>query len=139
MRAFGVLVATVLVAVGIGLGVLAGTGNDAAGPVGEVCGYVVRLGGPISVPIKVSDPALLHHCPVGTHSVAPFKLLASNGSVFQAYEYRGTRGWSAQVPPGVYRGIDRPGCTNSAPASPFVVTTSNVLVGVPMYVGCDFI
>jgi hypothetical protein len=104
----------------------------AAHELGRVCGVTTLAGGPPSA-VGVKDPAFLHRCPTSPRQLSQFRLMASNGKVFDAYSSVG--GWSARVPSGTYRVIDRPYC-GDRPGPPFVVTASKTLLGVVVWVGC---
>jgi hypothetical protein len=105
--------------------------------IGEVCGVTALAGGPASA-VGVKNRALLYVCPSGPQEAIrglEFSLMAINGARYKARIYS-DRGWSARVPAGTYRAVDRPGCLT--PGRPFVVRAGKTLKGVVVWFGCDY-
>ena len=91
-------------------------------------------GGP-SGAVGVKDPALLHVCPSGPHTVTTrFSLVAGNGRRYQAY-INNLGAWSARLPAGTYRAVGAAGC---GAESPFVVTAGKTRKGIVVWWGCDY-
>jgi hypothetical protein len=114
---------TTSIGIGIGIGI------------GEVCGVTALAGGPPSA-VGVQNRALLRVCPSGhDETTSKFSLMASNGKeyIVRTYDYQQ---WSANLPAGTYRAIDRPGC--GMPGRPFVVRAGKTVKGVVVWFGCDY-
>jgi hypothetical protein len=132
------LALSALVASGVGYGTARALSPTSA-PTGDVCGVVALAGGASSA-VGVKNPALLHVCPSGERAVrslvgTSFRLMSSTGETYAAQFYVDT-GWSAQVPAGRYRAVDRSGCR--VPGPTFTVSPRRTLLGVVVWVGCGF-
>jgi hypothetical protein len=126
------------VAAGVGYGTATMLSSTSA-PRSDVCGVVALEGGPSSA-VGVKVPALVHTCPSGeryafSREGTSFRLQSNTGSTYAVQFYVDT-GWSAEVPPGTYRAVDRTACARAGPT--FTVLPRRTLLGVVVWVGCAF-